>query len=461
VHNLPYWLEANPPDPPAPLDRDIRANAVVIGGGIAGLTVAQLLSARGADVVLLEGSFCGSGATGRSSGFITPDSELQVAQLEHRFGARDAALLWRAAAAACDHIQRTIVEHDIACDFVKADSLYAATSGQSAQTTRSEHEARLRAGLPSSHYAGANIDAVLGANGFTDGVRYGGTFAMTPYLYATGLRDRLRAAGVPVYENSPVQEVTGDDVITAGGRVRAERIFFCADRDLASVGRLRAAAYYAQTFLAATAPLPEQLFRSIFPDGDLLVWDTDLIYHYFRRTADDRLLVGGGQLRNTSGPPVPGATGVPVLCDFIRRHLPQFAGIPFANAWSGLIGVTKDLLPLAGPDPSHPGSFYAGCAAGLPWSVLAAQCAVASSEGRDELQRFLDPGRVFTDLDPIQPVAGKRLTFALSHGYAKGALKGSAEDVRSRRPYVIGAALALLGGLLAAWVRLTRRARRK
>jgi gamma-glutamylputrescine oxidase len=453
----PYWLEASERETLPALDRDTTADAVVIGGGIAGLTVAQLLSARGANVVLLERSFCGSGATGRSSGFVTPDSELQVAQFEHRFGPDDARLLWSAAARACDHIHRTILEHDLACDFVKADSLYVATSDRAARTTASEHESRLRAGLPSSHYSGANVGSILGGSGFTAAVRYDGTFAMTPYLYATGLRDRLRADGVRIYENSPVREVKDDVVVTAGGRVRAGRIFFCADRDLASVGNVRSTAYYAQTFLAATAPLPSEMFERLFPDGDLLVWDTDLIYHYFRRTADDRLLIGGGRLRNTYGPPVSGESALPVLTDYVRQHLPLLADVPFVNVWSGLIGVTKDLLPVAGQDRKRPHHSYAGCAAGLPWSVLAAQCAVASSEGGDDLQRFFDPRRVFTDLDPMQPVAGKRMTFALSHGYTKGALRGHASEVRRRKPWVIGAALAVLGAIVAAWARRAQR----
>ncbi|MCA1673781.1 MAG: FAD-binding oxidoreductase, partial [Actinobacteria bacterium] len=49
------------------------ANVVIIGGGVAGLTVADELVGRGVeDIVVLEARFCGAGASGRSSGFITP-----------------------------------------------------------------------------------------------------------------------------------------------------------------------------------------------------------------------------------------------------------------------------------------------------------------------------------------------------------------------------------------------------
>ena len=76
---------------------------VVLGGGMTGLSAAEWLRDHaGREVVLLESSFCGGGATGRSSGFITPDSELQVNDLVRRFGAAEARRLWLAAREALD-----------------------------------------------------------------------------------------------------------------------------------------------------------------------------------------------------------------------------------------------------------------------------------------------------------------------------------------------------------------------
>ncbi|HEY7862135.1 MAG TPA: FAD-binding oxidoreductase, partial [Thermoanaerobaculia bacterium] len=90
-----YWQERTPVSPLSQLSGRATCDALVIGGGITGLTAAGLLRDAGADVVLLEASLCGSGATGKSSGFITPDSELQVDQLVRRFGAEKAGRIWR------------------------------------------------------------------------------------------------------------------------------------------------------------------------------------------------------------------------------------------------------------------------------------------------------------------------------------------------------------------------------
>ena len=103
-----FW-QRGPIDRRSPLEGNTTAAAVIVGGGMAGLTVAQELLARGiTDIVLLDADYCGAGATGRSSGFITPPSELQMAELRARFGDDDARTLWTAARSACDAIQTTL-----------------------------------------------------------------------------------------------------------------------------------------------------------------------------------------------------------------------------------------------------------------------------------------------------------------------------------------------------------------
>ena len=55
-----------------------------------GLMCARTLVARGQRVCLVEAQTCGEGASGRSSGFITPDSELEFHDLVQQFGSTQA-----------------------------------------------------------------------------------------------------------------------------------------------------------------------------------------------------------------------------------------------------------------------------------------------------------------------------------------------------------------------------------
>jgi glycine/D-amino acid oxidase-like deaminating enzyme len=54
-----------------PLDRDLRVDVAVVGGGIVGLTAAHLLLAAGREVAVLEARQVGRQATGRSTAKVT------------------------------------------------------------------------------------------------------------------------------------------------------------------------------------------------------------------------------------------------------------------------------------------------------------------------------------------------------------------------------------------------------
>lgn len=111
--------------------------------------------------------------------------------------------------------------------------------------------------------------------------------------------------------------------------------------------------WHAQTFLILSEPLDRGLRESLFPEGPMLAWDTDLIYQYFRLTGDGRLLVGGGTLRETYGPIRHDSRTSRRLERFIRKTFQALAEVRFESTRPGLIGVTRDLLPLAGRSLEH------------------------------------------------------------------------------------------------------------
>ena len=85
----------------------------------------------------------------------------------------------------------------------------------------------------------------------------------------------------------------------------------------------------------------------------MLAWDTDLIYQYFRLTGEGRLLIGGGTLRETYARARPDSRTPRRLARFVRKTFPALADVRFESYWPGLIGVTRDLLPLAGANPQR------------------------------------------------------------------------------------------------------------
>lgn len=450
-----FWYSQAEKQTSPPLRENVSADALVIGGGIAGLSAAQYLCEEaGLDIVLLEAEFCGAGASGKSSGFITPDSELELSDLARRFGDRDAQFLWRAASEGCREIRRNIERFKIECDFIEADSLYIANGEKAFSAVREEFETQRRLGFAPQLYVPDEISAIIGSDGFDGGVRTGGTFGINSYSYVQGLKNALIKRGVRVFENSRVLKIGENSAQTAEGGVGAKHVFICLDRYAPRLQITERDNYHAQTFLIVSEPLSDEIKKSIFPENPLMVWDTDLIYQYFRLTGDGRLLVGGGLLSETfrreKSRRRPEAA-VELVLDYIRGKFPELENVRFERYWSGLIGVTKDLLPLAGQSPREKSHFYAMCSAGLPWSTLAGRVAARRAiQGETEFDRFFAPDRAFNFFEPLQPIFSKPLTFAVSNYYAKNYQRGYSERAARRQNFTL-AGLCLLGGAAAGF----------
>ncbi|MBA3707598.1 MAG: FAD-binding oxidoreductase [Planctomycetes bacterium] len=416
-----YWYDQVSTQPAPAASGRIDADVVIVGGGIAGLTAALRLRTMGKDVVLLEATECGAGATGRSSGFITPDSELGLGQLVIRFGASDATLLWRAAQHACERIRSEINQLQIECDFVPADSLLAANTTGKIAAIRKEHEAHERLGFRSDWYDREHITEILGGEGFTAGVRTFGTFAINAFAYAQGLKRAFIAAGGRCFEGSPVTEILSNAVRTNDAVAQSQTIVLSLDRYAPVLGIETKDTYHAQAFLTVTEPLTDDMWQHIFPEAPLLVCDSDLIYQYFRRTGEGRLLVGGGLLSETyAAKENPNPRAFRKIERYARQRFPGLKDARFTHAWQGFIGMSKDLLPIAGRSPTEPGHYVAMCGAGLPWSVLAGECVAAQVIGDSTpIDHFFVPKRTFNRVEAFQPILGKPLTWALSYYFAK------------------------------------------
>jgi len=212
-----FWETRNPRRERYPrIVGRVACDFAVIGGGISGLSTAQhLIEARpDAKIVVLEAEQCGGGATGKSSGFITPDSALQVVDLIRRFGEQAARELWLTAMAACGRIRHNVEAGATDCDFLEADSLFVAARPSDSHIAVDEHDARCRLGLPSMFIPSDAIHGVLDADGYGAAVRYPGTFGIDALAYIRGLADRLRKAGVTIFESSKVLAIDDHRAIT-------------------------------------------------------------------------------------------------------------------------------------------------------------------------------------------------------------------------------------------------------
>ncbi len=399
----------------------METTVVVVGGGMAGLSCAQRLHAAGVPVVLIEKEFCGAGASGKTSGFITPDSEIELSSLLKTYGSKKAKEIWEFVRSGVDGIRENIKRYKISCDIQVQDSLFVANNSSGFESIKKEHEARRQLGYASTLYEKEELEEVLGSGDYFGAVRYPETFGINSYLYCQALRDALVAAGVPIYEGTACERIEGATVFTAGGQISVEHIIVCGDRFIPDMGALKKEVYHVQTFLGITKPLSSLQIKKIFPDGEMMVWDTDLVYNYFRVTGDQRLLIGGGDLLYTYARQL--SNNVAHFERRLKNYIHgKFPALDFEidTVWPGMLGVSKDLLPIMGPDKNNKKIWYVGAATGLPWAAaLGVYAAEKILIGRKEFDRDFSPERHFAIGPCAQTLLTTPVTYALSHGIAK------------------------------------------
>jgi gamma-glutamylputrescine oxidase len=402
------------------LEKNIEADVVIAGGGMAGLMCAQACQQNGLSAVVLEGGFCGSGASGKSSGFITPDSELELSDLVEDYGEKQARELWEFVVSGCEAIRSNILNYGISCDYQVQDSLFVASAKKGVEKIRHEHETRQQLDYNSRFYDAASIGSVLGSSSYPAGVRYSGTFGIASYLYCQRLKNILSSQGVQIYEHTPVQSLNKHTLYTPRGKARGQALVFCTDWCLRGLGIIPQDIYHAQTFLSVSKPLGERGARELFPDKPLMVWDTDLIYQYFRLTGDRRLLLGGSSLLYTyAGETHSSGFMAKKLRAYLKERFPSLE-IELEYLWPGLIGVSKDFLPLAGRHHRLPHTYYLGGAAGLPWAAsLGRYLADKVATGRSDMDHYFSAERDYPLGHALQKFLGTKVTFALSHGKVK------------------------------------------
>jgi gamma-glutamylputrescine oxidase len=203
--------------------------------------------------------------------------------------------------------------------------------------------------------------------------------------------------------------------------VKAKHVVVCADRFIPELGVLCDRIDHVQTFLAVSEPLPRSIIEGLFPDGPLMVWDTKVIYHYFRPVRGDRLLVGGAQLFQTYARQEHHGVEANArpLVDYVRETFPELR-LDWACVWPGMLGVSKDLLPLAGRDRQCATIHYIGAVTGLPWGAALARCVAETIAGSvDEVPPELSPYRQFALGSAWNDVLSKPVAFAVSHGLQK------------------------------------------
>lgn len=356
-HAASYYAASANPFPAQPrLEGDESADVVVVGGGFTGLSAALHAAEAGYSVVLLEAKRIGWGASGRSGGQMIPGLRWGAKELVGELGRSRAAELITLANSAGEMVRGRIERHAIGCDLRQGHFTAAAKPNHLAAMRR---ELALLEDLVG--YSGAAIVSRADQSDYVGSEIYHGGLIdrngghLHPLNYALGLATAALAAGVRIFEDSPVSGVDHGSPVrarTARGSVSARHAVLAADSWMGDLEpRFAAMTMPVINYNVATAPLDEALARSLMPTG-AAVADSRFVLNYYRLSADNRLIFGGGEKYS----PRPPADIAAFVRPYLEQVFPQLKGAAIDHAWGGAVGVTLNRLPLFGRIGN---SFYA------------------------------------------------------------------------------------------------------
>jgi gamma-glutamylputrescine oxidase len=408
-----------------PLQKNITTDFLIIGAGASGLSAAYSLMNKGLKVVLIEKNICGGNTTGKSAGFLTPDSELEMSQLLRRFGKEDAAYLWNVASNGVHLMVDHVTKHDINCDLQKQDSLFLGNGQEGLKEVKHEMEARQILGYPQTFYNANELKNVIGSDQYSGGVLYPDTYGINALEYSQGMKKILLDNGVEIYESTEAVMIKDHYVETHLGSITADEIIFCIDKPSESLTHFADNIFHAQTFLTISEPISEKTISEIFPSGRFQCWDTDLVYNYYRLTGDNRILLGGGSMLTTfSENDINSSRVIDHVIKKFKRKFPQLHNLEFFQYWPGRIDTTRDLMPTIVKEIHQPWiHFVLGCV-GLPWATFcgdfAARHAFDDKSCTDnKCYKFFKADRHFFLPLWLEKVVGKQILFSLNNGWAK------------------------------------------
>ena len=327
------------------LEGDAIFEVVIVGGGYTGLSAALHLAERGMRVAVLESNEPGWGASGVNGGQVNPGLKLTRASLRRRFAADVADRMYNAAAGAPQFLFELVRRTNIECAAAQTGTYRLAHSAAAMRTLQAAADTLAAEGTPVRMLDRPAIAAEIGAKDYVGGFLDPRGGNLHPLNYARGLARVAIAKGAKIFAGSQVvaleQMQDGWCARTRRGSIRAESVIIGTNGYTDNLWPgLMQSLLPVQSFQIATAPLRDADAQTFLP-GRQAVYDSRRLVLYFRRSPDDRLVLGG----RASFSIAKRSADYEVLQRVLARLFPTLAAMPIEYRWAGRVAITRDFLP--------------------------------------------------------------------------------------------------------------------
>lgn len=359
-----------------PLDHDLTCEVVVIGGGITGALVTYELVKAGVDVVVLDRRDIASGSTSASTAMLQYEIDKELHELMELVGPDTAIRSYQLGIEALAALDRITNEIGAPAFFQRVDSIYATRYRRHKRRLQQEFTARKACGFNVRFAEAAELKTRYGLQ--AQGAIISPEAAMTDaYALTHALFAHSGKLGARILDRTEVTKVvpTTAGVTIHTNReacVQAKKVVFATGYESQQYLKQKVATLHS-TFALVSEPTA---IAAAIKD-DYLLWETARPYFYLRATADNRLILGGGD--EPFREPAKRDRLIPKksqqLLKLFSKFYPDLPQPEIAYDWAGTFGETKDGLAYIGETPEMPYAYFAlGYGGnGITYSMIAAR----------------------------------------------------------------------------------------
>jgi glycine/D-amino acid oxidase-like deaminating enzyme len=348
--------QAIKPDTSTALKGDKICELLIVGGGFTGLWAALQAKERQpeADIILIEKTEIGDGASGRNGGFLSShlahgdgNTELQFpdeADQLHALGAQN-----------LKEFIETLTRYNIDAHYEQVGDTVVATEPCSVADLRKIYEKEKAAGEDVVWFDKEEMQAQVNSPTYLAGLWFRGGYdgIIDPARLCWGLKRVIEQLGVRIYEQTALlrYEQSGRHqmkVDCTGGTITSDKIFMATNAYRSTVAKIRKTIIPIWDYQLATEPLtPEQMALIGWDKFHHALSNHVNMFHYYRLTKDNRITWGGGgavRYYYNNGIDA-NCADIPARFEQLSKEFfetfPQLEGVKFSHRWSGIIATSS------------------------------------------------------------------------------------------------------------------------
>ncbi len=381
-----FWLDRSLLPEAPDCGKQIKTyDVVIVGAGIAGLSAAFWLKKEDPSlkVAIVEKNRVSFGASGRNAGFITCGSVEHFNRLQHKYGEKQAAEIWRFSETNLELLKEHIVQDQAEeIHFEQNGTFSLASTAPEISELREAAQLMTSLNIDVEELNQEQVEKRVGVRGFCGGIKYLNDATVNPVRLINLLRKKV---DVDLFEGTEVFAVEQKNDVR---HVKTDRFTFEASMVISCLN-------------GYSASLFPYFKDKIFPTrGQILVTEAvprfmegacyaNFYLDYFRQLYTGEMLIGGfRQLEKSTEVGYSDHTTEMIqenLEAFIQEHMPVLRGKKVTHRWGGVMGFSVDGQPLVGSLPDDPQMMFHGgfTGHGLGLAFHTAKCVIDAMFGRN------------------------------------------------------------------------------